>query len=220
MLFATISQPDRSNINLNPRMLDGDAKSPHLKWVKSSNLPRECDRHSHNSTKPKEKIRTRNRYTLMNRQTLLEEYARGRRDFSGENLAQIDLSGCNLTSIDLREANLHQANLAGAILSPANLQHANLQETCLRHANLNQADLERANLTDAVLSAADLREGKLRGASLVRARFIGADLRGAILQDAVLQDPNFLHATMPDGRFYTGCVSDIALIQTLFPQIF
>ncbi|MEM9163847.1 MAG: pentapeptide repeat-containing protein, partial [Cyanobacteria bacterium P01_F01_bin.4] len=55
---------------------------------------------------------------------LLQLYASGRRNFSGEQLQGQSFKGQNLTGIDLRGADIRGANFSGADLTGANLQSA------------------------------------------------------------------------------------------------
>lgn len=102
-------------------------------------------------------------------ETILADYASGKRDFRGANL-----TSANLTSAYLARANLARADLAGADLAGANLASANLTGANLAGANLARADLTRAYLTDA----------NLTGATLTRAYLTRANLAGANLPTA------------------------------------
>jgi serine/threonine-protein kinase len=128
-------------------------------------------------------------------------YHRGERDFSGQDLRNLDLRKFQLPSAnfhegklqntDLRDAILINANFGRASFSGANLRNANLMQAYMSHADLASADLRGANLSDAYLSHANLR-----GANLC-----GADLSGAtVTEDQLsLAQTNWL-TVYPNGK--------------------
>ena len=132
----------------------------------------------------------------MNREELLERYAKGERYFSYANLRHADLRGANLSGANLRGANLSGANLSGANLSGANLSGANLSGANLSGANLSDADLSYADLSGANLSDADLRGANLSGANLSDADLRGANSSGANLRCANLSDADLSYADL------------------------
>ncbi len=117
---------------------------------------------------------------------LLEQYGKGKRDFSGLHLQESNLSRVNLSGADLSHADLSVANLSGANLAGVNLSHARMNVTRLSSANLNRADMSYANLNVANLTRADLRRAKLVQASLVQAEMVRSDLSEADLSQASL----------------------------------
>jgi uncharacterized protein YjbI with pentapeptide repeats len=76
----------------------------------------------------------------MTREKLLFLYAMGVRDFSRENLSNLDLSDC-----DLRGSNFTKANMRGV-----NLQRANLSKTVLSFAQLTNTLVDGAILPSGV----------------------------------------------------------------------
>ncbi|WP_299402054.1 serine/threonine-protein kinase [Acaryochloris sp. IP29b_bin.148] len=128
-------------------------------------------------------------------------YGRGQRDFSGQDLRNLNLRKFQLPSAnfhegkfqntDLRDAILINANFGRANFSGANLRNANLMQAYMSHADLANADLRGANLSDAYLSHANLR-----GANLC-----GADLSGAKLTESQLSfaQTNWL-TVYPNGK--------------------
>jgi hypothetical protein len=122
---------------------------------------------------------------------LLADYAAGKRNFRGVDLAGADLEGVDLEGVDLAFANLAGADLAyanftGADLAGANLAGANLYSANLARANLYCANLEGADLAGADLAGADLSGANLKDAYLARAKLAGANLAGADLAGADL----------------------------------
>lgn len=128
-------------------------------------------------------------------------YGRGQRDFSGQDLRNLNLRKFQLPSAnfhegkfqntDLRDAILINANFGRANFTGANLRNANLMQAYMSHADLANADLRGANLSDAYMSHANLR-----GANLC-----GADLSGAKLTDSQLSfaQTNWL-TVFPNGK--------------------
>jgi serine/threonine protein kinase, bacterial len=107
---------------------------------------------------------------------VLSAYARGRRDFTCQ-----DLSTLNLQRVDLSNGNFHQSKL-----QRSNLQGANLFNVDFGRASLSQAILKNANLARAYLNHADLAGADLRGANLSYAHLSNTNLRGANLCGADL----------------------------------
>jgi uncharacterized protein YjbI with pentapeptide repeats len=132
---------------------------------------------------------------------LLADYAAGKRDFRGVDLAGADLRGANLAFANLAFANLAGANLAGAKLfcaklAGAKLSRANLKDANLVGADLVGADLRGAILTGAILTGAKLARANLAGANLSGANLSGADLAGADLAGANLSRVNLTGADL------------------------
>jgi len=120
------------------------------------------------------------------------------RDFSRQELTDVDLSGADLT-----DANFERANLRGARFVEATMAGA-----VLRGAQLDRADLSSAILKDAILTGAILPGAKLDASDLKRADLAGADasgasFRGANLASAQLGRAN-LHACDLTGADLTG----------------
>jgi len=117
---------------------------------------------------------------------LLQQYARGKRNFCYLNLSQAQLAGINLQNAGLIGANLQGANLQNACLDGAKLVAADLS-----HANLSGASLKRAKLIGANLQAANLSQADLSFANLSDADLQDADLSGTCFEGTHLQDGSF-----------------------------
>ena len=85
------------------------------------------------------------------KQSIVDAYNSGRRDFSREYFGGLDLREITLSEADLSEADMAWTNLSGADISGADLRRAELAWT-----NLSGADLRRADLTGADLSGANI----------------------------------------------------------------
>ena len=120
------------------------------------------------------------------------------RDFSRQELTDIDLSGADLTGANFERANLRSARFVEATMAGA----------VLRGAQLDRADLSAAILKDAILTGAILPGAKLDASDLKRADLVGADasgasFRGANLASALLGRAN-LHGCDLTGTDLTG----------------
>lgn len=162
------------------------------------------------------KINTENLDPLKN---LLEEFQRGKRDFSGANLENIDLSRTNLQSIRLCKANLQGANLSGTDLSKADLTGADLRGANLNNAILKRANVSWANLTHQNLSGANLETVDFQGANLSQANLNGANLRlakldAANLQGATLKNAVLTYAYLPYAQLIGADLSNTELMHS------
>lgn len=148
---------------------------------------------------------------------LREQYAAGRKDFSGLNLSGVDITGVDLDSIafddfdllpdelitDLREINLSGANLTktifgGADLSRVRLFMCNLTETNLSGANLTQAAIGGVRLINTILRGADLFHADISGSvfkidpkgvkNIETIHFEGTSVRNLVLDSGAVID--------------------------------
>ena len=142
---------------------------------------------------------------LIDAQTLIKEYKRGRRDFQNvypTAVAPYDtyFKWTILDGIDLSRAMLYRAPFDGTSLLEANfngayLEGASFRGAILRRANLSWVDLSGADLSGADLTGANLSYASLQGADLSKAR-----LTGAIVTPEQLENARSLKDTvMPDG---------------------
>lgn len=133
--------------------------------------------------------------------TLMMSLKRGERDFSGQDLRNIQLSKCQLSGINFQKAQLQQANFKESVLNKAKLGGATLSSAQLSKAKmieayLSYADLEGADLRNADLSFAHLTNANLRGANLC-----GTNLTGATVSESQLALARTNWATtMPNGK--------------------
>ncbi len=106
-------------------------------------------------------------------------YLKGQRDFTSQDLSQLQLERLDLTEAMFHGANLSQVNLYRAYLEGVDFGRASLVK-----ANLRDAMMARAYLSNADLQEADLRGADLRGAYLLNANLRGTNLCGANLTGA------------------------------------
>ena len=164
----------------------------------------------------------------LNAETLLAEYADGRRNFNNvdlrdSNLAQAKLSMISLEEAILQKVNLSNANLAGATLNHVDLSFATLTNTNFIAADLVRAKLIGANLAGAVMSGANLSGASFRKADLSNCIFAGANLSGVDFSGAVLNHTNFgganlKAANLSDVDLTDIDLTDIDLTETILPE--
>lgn len=116
-------------------------------------------------------------------------YSQGYRNFSQQNLSQMNFeseklskasfSHGKLIGVNLEKSNLYRANFYNANLAQANLRDAYLRRAELYRANLKSADLQGANLTKANLISATLKDANLCGANLTDAKVDEQELKEA-----------------------------------------
>ena len=123
--------------------------------------------------------------------------------FVGTSLVRSSLAGASLVGADFSYADLRKADLHAADATAATFVSAILQQ-----ANLTRCRLRRADMSDVDLTKANLYESDLTSANLTRALGVQANLRGTILEDAILTglrgDPLFDNGTnrrSPDQLF-------------------
>jgi len=119
---------------------------------------------------------------------LLEQYAKGRRDFSYIQLT--GTQGDRLQGQDLRNINLSNSNLESGNFRQLILKNANLNGIKLIKGDLRGSDLSNASLIDANLALSNLSEANLTQSSLLRANLAQSNLGSAILQKAELMKSN------------------------------
>jgi hypothetical protein len=147
-------------------------------------------------------------------QTILQDYAAGKKEFPytylpGAILTQTTLVEANLSYSYLPAAQLWFSNLGGVKLSFAFLANASLANSYLGYADLrsaclSNADLSNANLSNANFSDANLTGAKFTGATLAGVNFTGAILKGADFTGAKLDGVIFPDTTVPalaSGKF-------------------
>jgi uncharacterized protein YjbI with pentapeptide repeats len=121
--------------------------------------------------------------------SLLEQYAKGQRDFQYVQLT--GLQGDRLQGQNLKDINLRGSVIEGGNLRQVILKNANLNNTRFVKVDLSNADLSNATLIDANLAFSNLSGANLTQSSLLRANLGKAKLGTAILYKAELMKSNF-----------------------------
>jgi hypothetical protein len=136
-------------------------------------------------------------------QTLLQDYAAGKKDFPytylpSAILTQTTLFEANLSYSYMPYAQLWFSNLGGVKLSFAFLPNASLANSYLGYADLRSACLSNADLSNADLTGADLSGADLSGAKFSGATLAGVNFTGAILDGADFTGAKFDGVIFPD----------------------
>jgi hypothetical protein len=127
------------------------------------------------------------KYWKISAEEMLQQYMKGKRDFSWAYLGAADLRGSRFKGISLKGAMLSGANLVRTSLLEADLTGANLRGADLRASLFIKADLRWANLRDADLSKSNFFDHTdFRGANLTRSDLRDADFSGALFDGATL----------------------------------
>ncbi len=133
--------------------------------------------------------------------TLLEAYKKGRKDFSHQELNELNLARAFLPGIIFYDSKLNRINLQGAELSRADLGRTDLSNSVMKNANLSEAYLGYANLNGADLRGANLFGANLTYANLQGANLCGVDLSSARITEAQLSVAKTNWRTvMPSGK--------------------
>ncbi|MDJ0509912.1 MAG: serine/threonine-protein kinase [Crocosphaera sp.] len=133
--------------------------------------------------------------------TLLEAYDKGRRDFTHQELKELNLAKAFLPGINCYDSKLNRINFQGAELSRADLGRTDLSNAVMKNANLSEAYLGYANLNGADLRGANLFGANLTYANLQGANLCGVDLSSARITEAQLSVAKTNWRTvMPSGK--------------------
>lgn len=139
--------------------------------------------------------------TKLNPEEILVAYAKGKRDFTGQDLSSLNLQRADLSDANFHQSKLHKINLQGANLFSADFGRASLSQAVLKNTNLARAYLSHADLAGADLRGANLSYAYLSHANLRGANLCGADLTGAKVSDEQLSLARTNWATVhPNGK--------------------
>ncbi len=133
--------------------------------------------------------------------TLLAAYEKGRKDFTNQELNELNLPKAFLPGINCYQAKLSRINLQGAELCRADFGRSDLTQAVMKNANLSEAYLGYANLNGADLRGANLCGANLTYANLQGANLCGVDLSSARITEAQLSVAKTNWRTvMPSGK--------------------
>lgn len=93
-----------------------------------------------------------------NEEDLLEQYSRGRRDFSGLDLSDFDLRGATLDGSNFKKTELQSVLLIAASLKDTNFRGANLKRALLCDSDVTRANFKGANLTHTNMDRANTKD--------------------------------------------------------------
>ncbi|HHP7229505.1 MAG TPA: pentapeptide repeat-containing protein [Xenococcaceae cyanobacterium] len=139
--------------------------------------------------------------TKIDRETLLNSYATGRRDFSCKDISLQNLDKANLSGSKFNHSRMIKVNLQNADLTSTDLTKCDLRQAVLRNANLGRAYLSGANLEGTDLRGANLTYVNLKGANLKGANLCGANLAHGTITEQQLEEAKTNWTTiLPSGR--------------------
>ena len=132
---------------------------------------------------------------------ILTAYKRDKRNFSYQDLRELNLSQANLSGGIFHHTQLAKTNFQGADLSNAVFCEASLTESNLREANLVKAHLSYADLSGADLRGANLSDANLYNANLKKANLCGANLSNTqITKEQLTQAKINWKTVLPTGK--------------------
>jgi uncharacterized protein YjbI with pentapeptide repeats len=153
---------------------------------------------------------------------IIEQYQRGRRDFSSENLSgqeffasaladshpeffrsklsELYATGAPVAHRAIRGPALDGASFRSAVMVDCGLTRASLLGADLSSADGRFSKLGRANLRNANLEGADLRHANLNSCDLTGANLAGARLDHASMERAVLDGADLTNASLSGAQ--------------------
>jgi hypothetical protein len=112
-------------------------------------------------------------------------------DLGAAFLQGTDFDGSRLTNVDMANAELSSARLNGTIATSCRLDSANMRKAEFKAADFVRVSLRRARMDQIVsldlkIRHSDMRQASFQGANLQYSHFYNCDLRGAKLDNAIL----------------------------------
>ena len=137
----------------------------------------------------------------VDRETLLNAYASGRRDFANKDISLQNLQKANLSGSNFHHSRMIKINFQGADLSSTDFTDCDLRQGMLRNANLGRSYLSYANLEGADLRGADLSYAHFKDTKLKGANLCGANLTNANIteEQLALAKTNWT-TVLPNGK--------------------
>ena len=137
----------------------------------------------------------------LTRESMLQQYSNGDRNFAQQILNGFDCEGLKLSGSSFSQSKLIGINLERANLYRSNFYNANLAQANLKEANLRRSEFYKANLKNADLQGANLTKANLNGAILKDANLANANLTGAKVDEEQLKTAKTNWRTIfPDGK--------------------
>ncbi|MGK7934359.1 MAG: pentapeptide repeat-containing protein [Xenococcaceae cyanobacterium] len=139
--------------------------------------------------------------TKIDKETLLDAYANGRRDFRLKDLSLQDLEKVDLSKASFKQSKLIRTNFQGAELSSTNFSNTDTRQASFRNAHLGRAYFVAANLEGVDFRGADLSFTRFDNAKLKGVNFCGANLTSAtITKEQLAQAKTNWTTILPNGR--------------------
>ncbi|WP_069789469.1 protein kinase domain-containing protein [Cyanobacterium sp. IPPAS B-1200] len=127
-------------------------------------------------------------------------YNGGKKDFSEQELNNINLTGVKLSKFIFRYAQLEGAIFIESNLAQSNFYSSNVQGANFSNANLAQAYFAKSELRDADFRGANLQGADFTNANLADTNFCGANLKNSKITQNQLKEAKVNWATVfPDG---------------------
>jgi uncharacterized protein YjbI with pentapeptide repeats len=136
--------------------------------------------------------------------------------FEDQILQESDFTKSELKGVNLYNVVLRGVNLKDADLSDANLVNIDARSARFENANLKNVDLGFANLSNAVLASANLS-----GAILLNTKFDKTDFTNAILDNAVVDNINWLTHIKDDLKLKGAKeLNEIYKVDSVYSKVF
>ncbi len=133
---------------------------------------------------------------------VLDEYKKGRRDFTGITIKEADFSGKTIPGIILANAVLRNAAFDFADLNGANFENADLSNSRFHGSKLEKANFKKANMYLSYINAAFFEEtdfsetillwAKLEGINMALAKIEGTIFSWVLMKDVKMTPSQFL----------------------------
>jgi len=135
-----------------------------------------------------------------NEERFFNAHNNGKKDFSYQDLKNLNLEGGKLIKCVFRYSQLQGTNFKETSLSQANFYEADLSNTNFVNANLFQAYFTKSNLENADFTGANLGSADFTNANVNNANFSGANLKNAKINQQQLKLAKVNRSTiLPDG---------------------
>ncbi len=122
----------------------------------------------------------------LDKQTVLDAYASGRRDFAQKDISLQNFQKVNLSGSNFNHSRMIKTNFQGADLNSTDFTACDMRQGLLRNANLGRSYLSYANLEGTDLRGADLSYAQLKNTKLKGANLCGANLTNANITEEQL----------------------------------
>lgn len=140
---------------------------------------------------------------LMDANQVLEEYRKGRRDFSSIRLANANLSGVSLAGIIFNNSNLTATSFMHSDMSNADFSNCHLSRCTFSGAILKGTNFQNADLSYANFKGAYFEATTFNSANLMWAHLCESDLARSIIDNANLTWSCLIGSTLSEEQLKT-----------------